>query len=141
VQAPNLPPKPLDRTFIASIMRNFDESWVPASGVDSRVLAQVSERLKEAEKRHKLWVEELQKKISANSELLRRFQVATGYRLEDWSVGMIASAIQIVMDNTERDSLIKKKQQFLIDHERQVKRLKEEIEVLENSPKSIDKQL
>ena len=138
VQAPTLTPIPLNRTFVASIMRNFDEQWVPKRELNDRVEARVAEHRKDEETRDNSVVEELQKKLIANQELLRKFQVATGRRLEDWSVGVIASAIRIVMDNTERDSLLKKKKQYLQDYTFQVERLTKEVETLENVEKNLD---
>ena len=138
VQAPTLSPKPLDRTFIASILRNFDEAWVPAREVNERVESRCAAYRRDMEARGNTALDELSKKLSTKEELLRKFQVATGRRLEDWTLNDVASAIRIVLDNTERDTLLKKKQQFLQDYKYQVQRLEREVAALENIEKVVD---
>ena len=138
VQAPSLTPKPLDRTFIASILRNLDEQLVPVRELNDRVEVRYAQFRKELEERENHALTNTRQELTKSRELIVKFQRETGLLLDDWRLRDLATAIRAVMDGRSVGSLLERKKQFLQDHKMQSEILEREIAGLEKAQKVID---
>jgi len=133
VAAPALTPTALDRGFIASVLRNFDDSWVPATEVKARIEARLTEVRKEHENQDNLTLESLQQKLMEKEALIVKFRQETGLRIDDWRFRDLAAAIRLVMDDKDRQSLLERKKEFLQQAKYEHQRLETEVKSLEKA--------
>jgi hypothetical protein len=94
--APTLKPKPMDRALIASMFRRACEKA-------NRELAEaVAERIKvdaaEVERRIEYGVKQRTRDLSSAADTIRRFEEASGLKLDEWKAGDIGKTVKALSD-------------------------------------------
>lgn len=101
VDAPKLEPQPLDRLFVASILRSICDQVLPQKKLDEAREAGMQEGFKNGAESEKTDAEYLRKEIAevkeAHTEMIDDFQKKSGLRLDNWQAGLIGDAVQRVM--------------------------------------------
>lgn len=133
VNAPSLTPKPLDRTFVGSILRNMDEQWVQVSELNHRVEARVGEIAANERGRADSQIASVKKTLDEKERLLREFYKSTGVPINDYNIGQIGRALQVLMDRTMLEDVLQKKKQLLASARQDSDRLQREIDELEKA--------
>ncbi|XXX79129.1 hypothetical protein WMF30_10185 [Sorangium sp. So ce134] len=98
-EAPKLAPKPVDRPFLAAMLRRAQEAFIPRDEIDAeirKVREEERSRLDEAVKQQTQFLqrrlEELQKNVSD-------FEMASGVTIgRAWDAGNIGAAVKFVRD-------------------------------------------
>lgn len=139
VPAPSLTSKPLDRTFIASVLRNLDEQLVPVRELNDRVEARYVQFKKEREERDNSAIQHLKETLTKKEELILKFQRETGLLLDDWRLRDLAPAIRAVMDGRSVGSMLERKKELMADHKRQAEVLEREIAGLAKAKEILNK--
>jgi len=106
-EAPKLEAKPLDRGFIASVLRNFEQSYVPArvhrelkDDIDGTIRAEVRENaaadFKRENDRLARLLDGANRRAEKSDALIREFTEKSGVHLSEWDLGNIADAVSLV---------------------------------------------
>lgn len=102
-QAPKLDPRPLDRWFVASVLRHAQRQWSPEATVIERRDARgagFQEGLAEGRKDQKVTIDGLHAEVRRLQDLHVQFQQATGINLPSGhfvDVGQIGEAVNLVL--------------------------------------------
>jgi hypothetical protein len=103
VDAPKLEPQPLDRLFVASILRSLCDQVLPQKKLDDARRAGLDEGFKNGAESEKRDAEYLRKEIAeikqAHEKMIRDFERKSGLTLNNWSAGNIGDAVQRVMNS------------------------------------------
>lgn len=96
VAAPKLDPKPLDRKFVAALLRRA------AEGVDARVRTARSEGLQqgraEGPEGHKHALQRIESAKESVERSVREFEEASGVKIDHWNAGRIGAAVRTVLE-------------------------------------------
>lgn len=102
-EAPQLQPDPLSKPFVASVLRNFEQTYVPRrqlskleGEIEVRVRDGINERLDKERKRRSGAEDHLQQRVRALEELIEDFQRQTGETLSHWHLGTLVDAVRLV---------------------------------------------
>lgn len=102
-EAPKLSPEPLSPVFVASLLRNFEQNYVPVRvhnelkrDMDARVKDGINERLDAERDRYRQSLEAQQQRTRQLEELIDEFEKKTGERLSHWNLGALVDATRIV---------------------------------------------
>jgi hypothetical protein len=98
-EAKPLDPEPLDRRFIASILRRASEGTVPIDTIEDRVRAEVAERVERQKSLAQFNAEEAEKKYQNLLTRVRAFEEASGVSdiTSPWSGAKIGQAVRRVL--------------------------------------------
>lgn len=107
VNAPQLEPSPLDRGFMASMLRNFEKKYVSRRAyetlqgdIDRQIHKGIEERVESAlnaeRKRRESRLSYLEQEVAKYRELMEEFQKRSGVHLAQYNLGSIVDAMQIV---------------------------------------------
>lgn len=97
IEAPKLTPEPMDRHFVAALLKRATKGLIPASSIEERIKEQVELRLENKCSHQDITVERLEKQLKEQSEMIRDFEDKSGVRINRWDNGRIAEAIKIIM--------------------------------------------
>ena len=136
--APALTPSPLDRTFIASILRNMDEQWVPAGELAARVEVRVREEKERWEKRDQAALAYVKEELVTLQKLHQDFEQRSGLRLCEFTWRNLADAVQLVRDGRKVETLLEVKRDRLVSATREREQLQREIAALEKAQGACD---
>lgn len=121
-EAPKLEPKPLDRNFIASLLRNFEQSYAPKrelkalqDSFNERVREEVKETasdelsadMKLLERQRDMYKD----RWESNSKLIDDFRAKSGVSLAAYNLGNLLDAMQVVQCGNV--NMIRRKLQLL----------------------------
>ena len=132
-EAPLLSPKPIDRDFLAALLKRATQGMVPVSSIEERIAA-AAERGSEYQKQE---VKRLKEDVAKLEELLQSFERASGIRLNTWSGGKkVGEAVNFVINGgtgkMKREvSKIYDNMRFLVSQAEQIVTALEEAEGLE----------
>lgn len=107
IEAPKLQPAPLDVRFVASILRNFEQSYVPArllteaklalrEGIEARVKARIEENANSELAKMQRRAEHAERDRESLQQLVDDFNEKAGVYLAKYNVGDISEALRIV---------------------------------------------
>jgi hypothetical protein len=103
VEAPKLSPKPVDRLFLAALLRKVTENMAAEQQLEQakkRGRDEGFEEGKEVSRREIAYAEEKQK---AAEERIEEFERATGLRYDSWRpVAEVAQAVKIVLNGEDK---------------------------------------
>jgi len=109
VAAPELKPAPLDKLFVASILRNITEMYVPASQLDRMVSKERSLIAKNAAIEKEQSEKTLRGRVKDLEEIIQDFEIASGVSLHNkWDIGNIGSAIRTLKGGSAKDLIMVK---------------------------------
>lgn len=98
-QAERLDAEPLDRKFVAAILRNITANYVARSTVS----AVVEQRLQESKESNANSIEFYRKQAERDYKTLRsavdEFEKASGLRISEWNAGNVGRAVNTLMTN------------------------------------------
>jgi hypothetical protein len=94
VEAPKLSPQPLDRAFVAAILRKACNGVVPASELEARIEKQRAI----LEEIHKGQHESDEEEIAALKQTIHDFQERSGVRIRDYQGEKIGDAVRALVD-------------------------------------------
>lgn len=97
VKAPKLEPVPLDRDFLAAVLRNAASDyvdWIPRSEIKNEVDEARDEGRKIEKKAHK----HTERELARHKRILAEFEADTGVHLNDWNKAEVGKAVKIVLD-------------------------------------------
>jgi len=97
-KAPKLKPKPVDRAFVAAMIRNVTNSWVPSHEHNALKEKQRDELKAELERDRQY--------VAGNAEMENRrlqsqieaFEKASGVKLDAWQAGQIGEAVKLALE-------------------------------------------
>lgn len=119
VQAPPLQAKPLDRLFIASMVRRATAGMVPASVVEAQVASRAATQI-EQWKGH---AERAEKDLEELREQVRTFRRASGLSLDRWDAGELGAAVKLILEGGVAQAV--RQLGYVVDH---AKRTTEQLE-------------
>jgi hypothetical protein len=96
VEAAKLTPKPIDKTFLASLLRNVTENCVPVRDISERCEARYAEGIKRGQHHSSVDVERLSKEIFHYKRRIEGFEQRVGVKIDDWDCGNITQAMALV---------------------------------------------
>lgn len=96
VEAAKLTPKPIDKTFLASLLRNVTEHCVPVREISARCEARYAEGLKRGQHHSNVDTERLSKELAYHKRRIEGFEQRAGVKLDDWDGGNITQALALV---------------------------------------------
>jgi hypothetical protein len=103
VDAPKLEPKPLDRSFVAALLRRASE------GLDARVMTARSEGVEEGRGKgppeHEGTLNALRSEVAAHKEAIEKFEAASGVKIDAWNYDRIGGAVKKVLSLTRYHEL------------------------------------
>lgn len=131
VEAPQLESKPLDKGFVASILRNFTDSYVPRSMLKTLV----DEKYKEWQQRddgvREMAVSSAKREIGELNDIINKFEEASGVNIRNrWRVGKIGEAVKEVMNGDFGQSR-RRLERLAIDAQSIADQAKRELETIE----------
>ncbi len=98
VEAPKLESKTLDRLFIASVLRNFTECYVPRSHLNDMVDAKYKEWVESDKDSNDFEKKKLRMDLEALNKTINLFEEASGVNIRDrWQTVKIGEAVRYVM--------------------------------------------
>ena len=98
VKAPMLTPEPIDRLFLASILRAVSERWLPRSDVDGAM----ADARAEGEEHGQALQSYAQQELATLAENLHEFESAAGFSLRDgyrWNLGDVGAVVRTLIDD------------------------------------------
>lgn len=99
VEAPKLTPVPLDRVFLAAILRQAAESNVPRAEFDKAVFERVESANKQHQEAEERVTKRLQEEIAQLQQSIRAFETASGVTISRWTGSQrIGEAVRLVLD-------------------------------------------
>jgi hypothetical protein len=98
VKAPVLTPKPMDRAFLASLLRNVFKGYVHESQIDSKIKQAAD--IARANAEHALQSDRRHSETQARNlaEAVATFEAATGVNIHDkWNAGRVGAAVAQIL--------------------------------------------
>lgn len=96
VEASKLTPKPIDKAFLASLLRNVTEQCVPVRDISERCEARYAEGLKRGAEHGKTDVERLTKEIAHYKRRIESFEQQAKVKLDEYRYGELCEALELV---------------------------------------------
>lgn len=96
-EAPKHKTKPLDRLFIAAIVRRLRASYILKNDLNELVKKTASERIDEAVRGVTYERDRAGERVKELQETIGGFQKASGVNINEWNHGDIGAAVQIVL--------------------------------------------
>lgn len=94
VEAPKLEPVPIDRLFLASVMRSASSIAMTHPLIEKEVKRRVDDGL--ASERWK--IEDTAQQLALLQERVQQFQTESGVDLEGWDLGNVALAVKVIKE-------------------------------------------
>lgn len=105
--APALKPKPLDITFVASVLRNFEHKYVPrreleavknaaSAEVEKRAAERIAELATHDRRNHEREVRRLEGQIATLEKSIAEFEERSGVELRSWNAGNLGDAAALL---------------------------------------------
>jgi hypothetical protein len=94
-EAPKLEAKPLDRTFIAAVMRQALKVTTPQAKLDAKFMEGKREGIEVGEGKF------VRNQLNGLKKAIYEFQAASGVRIDDWQAGRIGRAVKEVLDRPD----------------------------------------
>lgn len=104
-EAPKLESKPLDRTFLAAILRKASTAVTDRAEVQAEVDVKVQETLAEERKRVPFEVDRLQREVDGLRKEIVAFSEASGVPWNSWASGRVGAAVRFVLDQGGADGV------------------------------------
>lgn len=125
MEAPKLESEPLSRVFVASLLRNFEQTYVPRrmyeeiqQDIAGQVSQEVEERVEQATKRERERLatkyQYTEKERDFLRERVKEFETKAGVSLRSWDLGTLVDAVQLV--TKWNSATMRRKLQFLAQH-------------------------
>ncbi len=99
-----LDPKPLDRIFLAALLRRASEQIVPADETAEQLRKKYNEGLKEGERRSRTDATRFEQELNHLKKRIEEFERASGVKFEPWNMGNIAALIPMVQQPQKNDA-------------------------------------
>lgn len=97
VEAPQLEAKPIDRVFLAALLRRAAEAVVPKAEIDAAVERE-REEIRASIERGEAWKRQRsEEEIARLRKNIAEFEQASGLTLGDWDHGRIGAAVKAVL--------------------------------------------
>lgn len=115
-----LKPKPMDKLFVAAVLRRATKHVIPQVQIDAAVQAKIKEEA-ESLTRSKDWtIHDLERKLKTNDETVKKFETASGLSISSWNAGEVGEAVRAILDSKSLESRIEQERRHLENLNRQV---------------------
>lgn len=138
VKAPKLTPTPMDRSFLAAMLRKASEYVAPkwVAPIQELERSAWDAAYKEGEDSARNHFEYKMKSVQTEADRIKKaideFQAASGLRIDHWQAGDIGEAVKIVMHRENLDRAIAEIERSAERAEHKAKSLREELAILKN---------
>lgn len=96
IAAPKLEPKPLDKPFLAAVLRRAAEFSVPDTILKKKLEEKWTEGYDSAEKTLGRRIKGLEKSLEVKKKLISDFEKKSGVNIDRWDLGNVAEAVRII---------------------------------------------
>lgn len=114
IEAPKLTPVPMDRHFVAALLKRATSGMIPSNTIEANVTSRLANKQSFAESQLKSIKDELR----AVTEKIQKFEQLSGVRIDGWQREKIAQSVKLVMDggieNIEEKLLLLQAQAYKI---------------------------
>jgi len=96
VEAPTLTPQPLDKLFLAAILRKAKERVVPQAETKEKLADEYAKGQKRGEESAKIDIQRLEMELKHYKDSVTEFEAKAGVRIIGWNAGNIGDAVNFV---------------------------------------------
>ena len=115
--------KPLDRAFVAAILRKVTETWVRLEDLDTEVARRLELAKTQLQASLDMDNQQLKQLLEQHQKGIADFEAASGVKIALWNAGNIGAAVRGVLHG--EGDLVRRQLEFLRD---QIKRIAERID-------------